>query len=75
MNEELRQLIDEFHEALGKADALKDKIYDYIEDNFDTNRYDIDNYIEDNSNYVFGIDVEHLEELFNGEHLEDLIRG
>lgn len=67
MDEKLTELLDKFNQAFDEAYNLRLAIMERIEEITDLSRYDFDDDIESDDNWVFGINEYKLEKLLNGE--------
>lgn len=70
-NEKLNGMIKEFYDCFSRAQQLRRAVLDYIEETLDIDADENYEYFEDDSDFCFGLDLETIDALENGD--EDLI--
>lgn len=64
-------MVDEFYECFNKAQRLRQEILDYISEVFDINADENWEYFENDNDFCFGLDMETIDGLVNGD--DDLL--
>lgn len=67
----LEKLIKEFYEHFNEAQRLRQEILDYISEVFDINADENWEYFENDNDFCFGLDMETIDGLENGD--DDLL--
>lgn len=65
MNEELQKLIEDFNKKLTEAQEAREKVMEYLEDNYDIDTIENWESLEDEQDWCYGIDVDGVERLIN----------
>lgn len=66
-NEKLNSMIKEFYDCFNRAQELRLAVLDYIAETLDIDANESYEFFEDDSDFCFGLDLETIDALENGD--------
>ncbi len=67
MPKELDSLIKDFNNKFDEAYEARKKVIDYLEENYDVNSIEESENLEDENEWVYGLNQDYIEEIINDE--------